>query len=207
MAKKKTKPGPPADVAPDLSHIAEPLRGLAVAIEDLVPDPRNARLHDEKNLTAIEASLREFGQVKPIVVNAETRQIIAGNGTYLAARKLGWPHLAATRIQMTPKLQQALAIADNRTGELATWDDSVLDAILHELRDDTPELFNELALDELLEAAAAEAEPEADAGGYGGGQADDEKWQILVTCRNEADQTALRARLAGEGYECCALIV
>ena len=37
-------------------------------IDDISPDPANVRMHSERNLAAIVASLRKFGQQKPIVV-------------------------------------------------------------------------------------------------------------------------------------------
>jgi ParB-like chromosome segregation protein Spo0J len=39
-----------------------------IQISTLIPDPNNARKHNEKNLSAIKGSLAKFGQQKPIVV-------------------------------------------------------------------------------------------------------------------------------------------
>ena len=57
-----------------------------VPLDSLAPDPANARTHGDENLDAIEASLRRFGQVEPLVVQAGTGRIIAGHGR-LAAMK------------------------------------------------------------------------------------------------------------------------
>jgi hypothetical protein len=47
----------------DLSHIAEPLRHLAVPIDSLTLDPSNARKHDERNLASCrERSNRRLGE-------------------------------------------------------------------------------------------------------------------------------------------------
>jgi hypothetical protein len=54
---------------PVLDHIIEPVRPLAVRLGDLTKDPANARLHPLVNITGITASLRVYGQRKPIVVN------------------------------------------------------------------------------------------------------------------------------------------
>ena len=75
---------------PPLAHIAEPLRHLAIPIDSLTLDPANARKHDAANLSSLCGSLKEFGQVKLIVVNRATRIVEAGNGTLMAARRLGW---------------------------------------------------------------------------------------------------------------------
>jgi ParB-like chromosome segregation protein Spo0J len=103
-------------------------------IRDLTPDPDNARLHDDKNLKAIQGSLKEFGQRKPIVIT-EAGVIVAGNGTVEAAKRLGWTEIEAVRVpgDWTPNQIKAFALADNRTAELASWDIHVLDEQLWEL--------------------------------------------------------------------------
>jgi site-specific DNA-methyltransferase (adenine-specific) len=103
-------------------------------IDKLTPDPNNARKHDETNLRAIEHSLKEFGQRKPIVVSQEDL-IVAGNGTVEAAKRIGWTEIEAVRIPQdwTPDQIKAFAIADNKTAELATWDKAILNEQLAEL--------------------------------------------------------------------------
>lgn len=103
-------------------------------IKDLTPDPENARQHDDKNLKAIQGSLKEFGQRKPIVIT-EAGIIVAGNGTVEAAKRLGWTEIDAVKVpsDWTPNQIKAFALADNRTAELATWNMEVLDEQLWEL--------------------------------------------------------------------------
>jgi DNA modification methylase len=105
-------------------------------VSDLTQDPNNARKHDENNLKAIEGSLKQFGQRKPIVVNADN-VIVAGNGTVSAAQRLGWEKIAAVRTpaDWTDDQIKAFALADNRTAELASWDTEVLNLQLRELND------------------------------------------------------------------------
>jgi hypothetical protein len=101
------------------------LRGLLVRVSDLTADPRNARLHDDRSYDAIAASLRQFGQRKPIVVDGT--KVVAGNGQLEAARRLGWTHLAVTDTEgLTPEQVRAYALADNRTAELSEWNVEVL---------------------------------------------------------------------------------
>lgn len=50
--------------ADSLDHITESLRPLAVPIASLTLDPANARRHPEKNLGAVEASLRLYRGVR-----------------------------------------------------------------------------------------------------------------------------------------------
>jgi DNA modification methylase len=103
-------------------------------IAELTPDPNNARQHDDKNLKAIMGSLKEFGQRKPIVIT-EAGVIVAGNGTVEAAKRLGWTDIEVVKVpdDWTPDKVKAFAIADNRTAELANWNQEVLTSQLLEL--------------------------------------------------------------------------
>lgn len=116
--------------AEDLSHIALPLRSLAVKVGDLNLDPKNARHHSQRSLQGIIAALRQFGQQKPIVVRKQNMTVIAGNGTLEAARMLEWSWIAATVVDMTEAEAAAYAISDNRTAELSKWEEEILKATL-----------------------------------------------------------------------------
>jgi DNA modification methylase len=96
-----------------------------IDITDISQDPANVRKHSRRNLDAIKASLRAFGQQKPIVVD-DRNVILAGNGTYEAAKELGWSEIQIVRTRLTGTSAVAYAIADNRTAELAEWDDTAL---------------------------------------------------------------------------------
>jgi len=96
-----------------------------IKIDELACDPANVRAHDGKNLDAIKGSLQRFGQQKPIVVD-EKGIVIAGNGTLTAARALGWDAINIVRTELAGAEATAYAIADNRTAELAEWDDEAL---------------------------------------------------------------------------------
>ena len=123
-----------------------------ISISDLTSDPANARKHGERNLKAIIDSLRAFGQQKPIVVDRRG-VVIAGNGTLEAAKRLGWEEIAIVRTELEPTQATAFGIADNRTAELAEWDEEVLVSLLDSLDDETRGLldFDDEELAELLE--------------------------------------------------------
>ena len=110
------------------------LRTITVNIDKLIQDPANARSHSKRNIQQIAESLAEFGQRKPIVVTSGNL-VLAGNGTHLAAKLLGWEDLVAVVVpdEWTELEQRAFAIADNRTAELARWDGTLLAAQLERL--------------------------------------------------------------------------
>jgi ParB-like chromosome segregation protein Spo0J len=99
-----------------------------IKITELSLDPSNVRKHGRKNLDAIKASLRKFGQQKPIVVDSKGI-VLAGNGTLAAAQELGWTEIDIVRTQLEGVEATAFAIADNRTAELAEWDQNLGDVL------------------------------------------------------------------------------
>jgi ParB-like chromosome segregation protein Spo0J len=123
-------------------------------VNELSQDPANARKHNERNIESIVASLRRFGQQKPIVIDS-SGVVRAGNGTLEAARQLGWDTIECVVTSLKGSDAISYAIADNRTAELAEWDDEVLAAQLNGLLADEPELlevagFTEEELEDLL---------------------------------------------------------
>jgi ParB-like chromosome segregation protein Spo0J len=124
-------------------------------IADLSEDPANARKHGPTNLEAIKASLRAYGQRKPIVVT-ESGVVLAGNGTLRAAKALGWTDIATVPADLDGVEARGFAIADNRTAELAEWDEDVLAATLSAIGDESPEVlaatgFSDADVREILE--------------------------------------------------------
>lgn len=134
----------------------EKMKTELAKIDTLRPDPRNARLHNRRNIDAIKASLQRFGQQKPLVVDMDGT-VRAGNGTLEAARELGWENVAIVRTSLTEDEAVAFGIADNRLNELSDWDPEQLASLLSGIED--PELveiagYDAAELDELLGSVA-----------------------------------------------------
>lgn len=79
---------------------------------------------------AITESLKEFGQYRPIVVNKQTMNIVAGNHTWQAAKSLNWTHIAVTYIDVTPMDELKVILIDNRSSDLANYNTNDLRDIL-----------------------------------------------------------------------------
>jgi ParB-like chromosome segregation protein Spo0J len=146
------------------ANIAADLQPLAVPLDRMKADPRNARAHPDRNLAAVMSSLEKFGQRKPIVCNRRTNIVLAGNGLVKAARALGWDSVAAVWVDDDDATAAAFGIADNRTAELATWDDAMLAELLQELQADSDYSLSDLGFDETeyrrLVATIDEPEPD-----------------------------------------------
>lgn len=119
-----------------MNRIHEQLAALVRPIGDANIDPANVRTHSERNIDAIARSLARWGQRQPIIVQREGMVVRAGNGRILAARSLGWEEMAMLVVDEDSVEAAAFAIADNRTSELAEWDDEALVAVLESLPDD-----------------------------------------------------------------------
>jgi DNA modification methylase len=111
------------------AKIAPQLRSLVVPIESVTVHPNNPR---RGAVDAVAASLARFGQQKPIVVQASTGYVVAGNHIVKAARALGWSEIAANVEELDDASAVAFMLADNRTADLGGYDDALLAAILAE---------------------------------------------------------------------------
>ena len=104
-----------------------------LAIDQLTPDPKNARQHPVKHVRQLAKSITTFGFNVPILIDND-RQVIAGHGRLLAAQHLGWTEVPTiTLSHLTPDQVRAFAIADNRLTEISEWDDRLLAEQLKEL--------------------------------------------------------------------------
>jgi len=132
-------------------------------LADLHHDPANVRKHDDRNLSAIEASLKTFGQVEPLVVQAGTGKVIGGNGRLEVLRRSGATEADVVELDIDDTKAAALAIALNRTAELATWDEEALTKMLESLPDDLQDTtgFSESDIDRMIQEMTPVVEDEA----------------------------------------------
>ena len=165
-------------------------------------DPDNAREHSNANILAIARSLKDFGQLKPIVVNRHNNQIEAGNGTYLAAQTLGWTHIAALKVEHDPKAQRGFSIADNRTNDLSEFNKLRLEKLMVDVREESPDLYAELLLAELSLPAA---EPASSSTKTPPAAEKLNTYQIVVQCDDAMDRRRLMRSLREKGRRCRAL--
>ena len=111
-------------------------------LEDLVPDPNNARVHTPRTIGTIVDLMHEVGAGRGIVVD-EHNVVLAGNASREAALEAGLrkvvvvdQDLAALtvvrRTGLSPAQKQKLALGDNRAGEFSSYDPDVLRAMKDE---------------------------------------------------------------------------
>jgi len=99
----------------------------------LRPDPRNARTHSHRQINRLAAAISEFGFTNPILVD-EQLVILAGHARLEAAIVLGLATAPCIRLEHLTKAQKtALAIADNKLGDMSEFDPELLAGQLSEL--------------------------------------------------------------------------
>ncbi len=122
-----------------------------IDIDTVHPHPRNVRQGD---VGAISQSLQAHGQYRPITYQKSTGRILAGNHTWKAAKALGWKNIVASAVVCDDDEAIRILIADNRTSDLADYDDAGLAELLKELADTSSglegTLFDGDSLDQLL---------------------------------------------------------
>ena len=201
-------------------NITSDLLPLATPIDDMHLDPVNARTgHDVERIAA---SLAQYGQRKPIVVNrSERNKVEAGNGTWQGAKLNGWTHVAAVFVEDDPMTAVGFALADNRTAELSRWDLDVLQRLMSSIDPELETGFGEGDLEEMLRAAGlggelepvgepADAEPQierADELAAEWGVKPGQMWRLasrvegqyhLLVCGDSTDAAVVQRVMGGE---------
>lgn len=104
-----------------------------VGLDTIVPDPRNARKHSKRQLVRLTAGMKEFGVTNPLLID-EKSKIIAGHARLEAAKALRLEKVPCIRLDHLNEAQKtALAIADNKLGDMSHFDPDLLAKQLAEL--------------------------------------------------------------------------
>ena len=136
-------------------------------IEEVVPYDNNPRFNDDA-VDAVAASIKEFGFQQPIVTDKDG-VIIVGHTRLKAAKKLGLKTVPVIVAELSKDKANAYRLADNKTGELATWDFSKLEFELGNIEIDMTQFGFEM--DEI------DGEPEFDV------VEDDEPTEVETRCK------------------------
>ena len=98
-----------------------------VPIDDLIRHPETPRRGD---IPAISASIEVNGWYGAVVAQSSTRHVLAGNNRMEAARRRGMTDLPVHWLDVAAATARRIMLADNRTSDLATYDDAVLVQLL-----------------------------------------------------------------------------
>lgn len=111
-----------------------------ISINKIIPYDKNPRNND-KAVEAVANSIHEFGFQQPIVVDKDM-VIIVGHTRYKAAKEL---ELKTVPVVIANNLNEeqikAYRLADNRTNELATWNEAMLIEEINQIEEIDMTLF------------------------------------------------------------------
>ena len=111
-------------------------------IERLIPapyNPRKALKPTEKAYRKLEASIREFGLVEPLIWNERTGHVVGGHARLSILKAMKVREVPVSVVRLTDAREKALNVVLNNQEAQGRYDTSALADLLDEL-DDLPEL-------------------------------------------------------------------
>lgn len=105
-----------------------------IDVAKVKPYEKNARKHEEYDISQIAKSIESYGFNDPIGIWGKDNTIVTGHGRLLAAKKLGMKEVPCIRLDdLTDEQRREYTIMHNKTAELSTWDFDMLEKELSEL--------------------------------------------------------------------------
>lgn len=174
------------------------MKVITVPIDKIIPYDKNPRKNDDA-VEPTAKSIKRFGWQQPIVVDKHN-VIVAGHTRYKAAKKLRLKEVPIVYAKhkdgtwLTDEEVNAYRLADNKTGDLAEWDDDLLADDLGDIIDID---MSDFGFDELSDDSDDANVDDLDL-------SDDitDKYELKVSCDDEKSLEKLFDRLKGEGYKC-----
>ena len=88
---------------------------VKIPIDELTPDPNNAKDHPQWQIEQIKNSIEQFGNLDPIGVWGNDNLIVEGHGRYVALQELGYTEAECIRLDwLTEEERTAYALAHNK---------------------------------------------------------------------------------------------
>lgn len=88
---------------------------IKLPLDELHPDPSNAKDHPEWQIEQIKASIETFGNLDPIGIWGKDNLIVEGHGRYEALKQLGYNEAECIRLDwLTDEERRAYALAHNK---------------------------------------------------------------------------------------------
>jgi hypothetical protein len=183
------------------ARVRDTLAAEWLAPGDLRPWPGNPRNNDGA-VNAVRASIEAFGWGEPIVARAANREIIAGHTRWKAAMAMGLDRVPVRLLNITAKKAHALALADNRLGEISTWNDAGLREALAALSAEDRKVAGFAA--GMIDETETSADSDEDAEPTGETSAQSRAGEVyrlgrhVLVCGDSTDAHVTAAALAGD---------
>jgi ParB-like nuclease domain len=187
-----------AETRPEGDHEAPP--AVWADIDSLHLWKDNPRKNDGEPVDVVARSIKRFGFAAPIIARTNG-EIIGGHTRWKAAKKLGLSRVPVRYMALDPVEAHLLAIADNKTNELAEWDDKMLGAVLGTMGEDVDKLTGTGMSEEELEKLL---NPDDTGGDEEGGSKLNSglSYAVIIECTDERQQATLLERFERDGLKC-----
>ena len=107
---------------------------IKIPIDELTPDPNNAKDHPQWQIEQIKNSIEQFGNLDPIGVWGDNNLIVEGHGRFIALQELGYQEAEVIRLDwLTEEERTAYALAHNKLTMNSGFDLQLLDSELAEI--------------------------------------------------------------------------
>ena len=163
-------------------------------------NPRKDLQPGDKAYTQLEKSIKEFGNVDPIIWNETTGNVVGGHQRLKVLRqgKSNGDKLEVSVVNLPERKEKMLNIALNKIS--GDWDNYLLKTLLEDINLEDFEMdiigFDSKEVNSMLGKLEE----------HGGEDVIEEFFGIYVECNTEEHQMELLAKFEGEGLKCRALI-
>ncbi|MCP6683235.1 site-specific DNA-methyltransferase [Bacillus nakamurai] len=134
-----------------------------VLIEKINPAPYNPRIDlqpGDPDYEALKNSIEQFGYIDPLIWNEKTGHLVGGHQRFKILMENKPKAITVSVVSLNENEEKALNIALNKIN--GDWDESMLEQILHELKDNDVDLtltgFSEKEYEDLLSNLNADTE-------------------------------------------------
>lgn len=199
----------PADETTPATPADPPLRLEWRSPQELAENPANWRRHPERQIQALAAAMADVNWAGACLYNETTQRLIDGHARRKLALDQGAAKIPVLVGRWTEEQEKKILATLDPLAALALPDLDALTLLLREVHTEDESLQAMLA-DVLADAQQQAIQPDEQ---YQPAPAGDEsqllaeKFQILIDCRDEAEQAQLLERLTAEGLSCRSLIV
>lgn len=107
-----------------------------VPLDQLIENPRNPRQHPHEQIEGLAASIRHFGQPKPVLARKANNMLIAGHGVWQAMAKAGLTEIKVMFWDLPQADADAFMLADNRHPEAGHTDAAKAANLLREIEEE-----------------------------------------------------------------------
>ena len=105
-----------------------------IKVSEIIPYEDNAKLHPERQVQQIKASINEFGFNDPIAID-ENNVVIEGNGRLMAIKELGYEEVDCIRIEgLTEDQKRAYILVHNQLTMNTGFDIEILNKELERIK-------------------------------------------------------------------------